>query len=296
MEINLCLAWVALVKIAAAMTTLPRLLLRAALSVTVAGTATMGFNLTAAELVKAKDGSGVYGYNDTPVLPWCGYHVHDADRPAPKRVDPGRAARRPAAPPSDAVVLFDGSDLSQWQPNQSRVVQSDQPNANTSYIEAGQGNLTSKQEFGDCQIHLEWMAPDDFTGPWYNRGNNGLLLMGLFEIQIFDSFNEKIYPDGMAGAIYGQTPPAVNASRPPGQWQTFDIVFTAPVFENERLVKPARVTMFHNGVLVHLNEAIRGETGHRILPEYKRKTSKGPLVLSGHDCPVRLRNIWVRPL
>jgi hypothetical protein len=163
-------------------------------------------------------------------------------------------------------------------------------------LEAGSGSLATRESYGDCQIHLEWMAPPKFDGPWYNQGNNGVLLMGLYEIQIFDSYNEKIYPDGMAGAIYGQTPPRVNATLPPGEWQTFDIVFSAPVFEGERLVKPARVTLFCNGVLVHLNEEIRGETNHRVLPEHKRKINKGPLVLSGHDCPVRFRNIWLRTL
>ena len=123
-----------------------------------------------------------------------------------------------------------------------------------------------------------------------------MFLLGLYEIQIFDSWTEKIYPDGQAAAIYGQMPPLVNACRPPGEWQTFDIVFTAPVFESGKLAQPARVTMFHNGLLAHLNEEIRGETGHRILPEYKQKVSKGPLRLSGHNCPVRFRNIWIRPL
>jgi hypothetical protein len=247
-----------------------------------------GPSLFAAELVHAKDGSGVYGYNDTPLLPWCGYRVHDADRPNPRRVDPGPASDEPAPVPADAVILFDGKDLSQWEPSKYKLVDS--------CIEAGPGNLTSKAQFGDCQIHLEWMAPAHFQGPWYNQGNNGVMLMGLYEIQIFDSWTEKIYPDGMAAAIYGQTPPLVNAARPPGQWQTFDIVFTAPVVENDKLVRPARVTMFHNGILVHLNDEIHGETGHRILPEYRHKISQGPISLYGHDCPVRFRNFWVRPL
>lgn len=120
--------------------------------------------------------------------------------------------------------------------------------------------------------------------------------MGLYEIQIFDSFNEKIYPDGMSGAVYGQTPPLVNVCRPPGEWQSYDIVFTAPVFADGNLKQPARATIFQNGVLVQNNTEIHGETGHRILPEYKQKISSGPLVLSGHDCPVRFRNIWLRPL
>lgn len=241
----------------------------------------------AADLVHAKDGSGVYGYKDTPKLPWCGFLVHDPDRPAPKRVSPGPAPA-PAPVPADATVLFDGKDLSQWQSSDWKLVDG--------CIEAVSGELTSKAKFENCQIHLEWMPPANFKGPWYNQGNNGVLLMGLYEIQIFDSWNEKLYPDGQAAAIYGQTPPVVNVCRPPGEWQSFDIVFTAPTFEGEKLVKPARVTMFHNGVLVHLNEEIHGETGHRILPEYKRKVSQGPLTLSGHGCPVRFRNIWVRPL
>ena len=240
-----------------------------------------------AELVRARDGSGVYGYKDTPVLPWCGFHVHDPDRPAPRRVDPGPAPA--AAPvPADATVLFGGGDLSAWQSNAWRVV--------NGVIEAGAGTLSTRQVFGDMQLHLEWQAPAHFEGPWYNRGNNGVLLMGLYEIQIFDSYNEKIYPDGQAAAIYGQTPPRVNATRPPGEWQSFDIFFTAPKWDGDRLASPARVTVIHNGVLVHLEEAIRGETNHRILPEYTKPLSAGPLVLGGHDCPVRFRNIWLRRL
>ena len=181
-----------------------------------------------------------------------------------------------------------GARISSWQTNTWRV--------RDGVIEAGAGNLPTKESFGDMQLHLEWLAPADFEGPWYNRGNNGVLLMGLYEIQIFDSYNEKLYPDGQTASVYGQTPPRVNASRPPGQWQTFDIVFTAPRWEGDRLASPARVTMFHNGVLVHLEEEIRGETNHRVVPEYRRRVSQGPLVLGGHDCPVQFRNIWVRPL
>jgi hypothetical protein len=239
-----------------------------------------------ADLVKAKDGSGVYGYKDTPKLPWCEWLVHDPDRPAPPRVNPGPAAQ-PAAVPSDAIVLFDGKDLSKWQPTDCKLVDG--------CIEAV-GNIASRESFGDCQIHLEWQGPAHFQGPWYNQGNNGVLLMGLYEIQIFDSFNEKIYPDGQTAAIYGQTPPRVNVTRPPGEWQSFDVVFTAPVFADSKLAKPARLTLFHNGVLVQLNEEIHGATGHRIVPAYQGTLSRGPLVLGGHGCPVRFRNLWVRPI
>lgn len=245
-----------------------------------------GASLQGAELKYAKDGSGVCGYKDTPIQPWSGFHVHDPDRPAPKRIDPGPAPA-PAAVPADAIVLFDGKDLSKWQPSDCKLVDG--------CIEA-EGNLTSKENFGSCQIHIEWMTPVDFKGPMFNHGNNGVFLMGLYEIQIFDSWSEKLYPDGQAAAVYAQTPPLVNACRPPGQWQSFDIAFTAPVFKEGQLAQPARVTMFHNGVLVHLNTEIRGETSHRVLSEYKQKVSTGPLRLGGHKCPVRFRNIWVRPL
>ena len=238
-------------------------------------------------LVYAKDGSGVYGYKNTPKLPWCEYLVHDPDRPAPRRVDPG-AAIGPAAVPADAIVLFDGKDLAKWKDPKWKVVNGE--------MVAGAGELETKEEFGDMQLHVEWMAPADWTGPWYNRGNNGVSLMGLYEIQIFDSYNEKLYPDGQAAAVYAQTPPLVNACRKPGEWQTFDIVFTAPKYEGGKLVAAPRVTMHHNGMLVHLNQEIFGETGHKVVPGNRRKISRGPVLLAGHDCPVRFRSIWVRKL
>jgi len=244
--------------------------------------------MAAADLVRAKDGSGVYGYKDTPKLPWCDYLVHDCDRPAPPRIDVGKAGP-PQPPPSDAIVLFDGKDLAAWAPTDWKLVDG--------CLEVvGASTLKTRAEFGSYQLHIEWMAPNPPSGEWYNRGNNGVMLMGLYEIQIFDSWTEKIYPDGQAAAVYGQTPPLANATRPPGEWQTFDICFTAPVFSGAKLEEPARVTMFHNGVLVHLNTPVHGETGHRILPEYKSKLSTGPLALGGHHSPVRFRNIWLRPL
>ena len=242
----------------------------------------------AADLAHARDGSGVYGYTDTPKLPWCQWLVHDPDRPNPKQVGPGIAGP-PAPVPADAIVLFDGRDASKWATLGDWKI-------DDGCLVAGDGYFATRDKFGDMQLHIEFMGPANFQGPWYNRGNNGVLLMGLFEIQIFDSFNEKIYPDGACAAIYGQTPPLVNATRPPGQWQSFDIAFKAPKFDGEKLISPARVTVFHNGVLVHLNEEIHGETGHRIVPEYKQRISKSPLALGGHGCPVRFRNIWLRQL
>ena len=242
-------------------------------------------NAIAAELVKAKDGSGVVGYKDTPVLAWCGYHVHDPDRPKPRKVTPG--PRRGA--PSDAIVLFDGTDLSQWEPSDWKIEDGD--------LVVVSGSLTTKESFGDCQLHVEWQAPNPPVGTDWDHGNNGITMMGLFEIQVFDTYTTPLYPDGQAASVYGQTPPMVNVCRAPGQWQTYDIIFFAPVFEGDKLVKPAYVTVLHNGVLVHHNQEIYGPTGHRIMPKYDRPIApKLPLVLAGHNNPVRFRNIWIRPL
>ena len=244
--------------------------------------------LRAADLVHAKDGSGVYGYKDTPKLPWCQWLVHDPDRPNPRKVDPGKPGP-PAPVPADALVLFDGTDASKWTPLRDWKVED-------GCLVSGDAPFATKESFGAIQLHLEYMGPPNFVGPWYNQGNNGVLLMGVFEIQIFDSYNEKIYPDGACGAVYGQTPPLVNATRPPGEWQSYDVAFFPAKFDGERLVSPARVTVFHNGVLIHHDQEIYGETGHRIIPEYKHKVSRGPLAFGGHGCPVKFRNIWIRKL
>lgn len=238
-------------------------------------------------LVYAKDGSGVFGYKDTPKLPWCDYVVHDPDRPAPPRVDPG-VAPGPAPIPADAFVLFDGKDLSKFGATKWTVENGE--------LIARSGGLFTKESFGDIQLHVEWMAPANAGGEWYNQGNNGVSLMGLYEIQIFDSYNIKWAPDGQCAAIYAQTPPLVNACRKPGEWQTYDIVFTAPKFDGDKLIAPPRLTMHHNGILVHLNQEIRGETGHKVIPGQRNKKSTGPLIFAGHDSPVRFRSIWLRKL
>jgi hypothetical protein len=239
-------------------------------------------------LIVPQDESGVYGYKDTPIQPWSGFHVHDPDRPIPKRIDPGPP--QPAVPPpADAVVLFDGKDLSKWNPLPWTI--------DDGCLVADKGLLTSKEEFGDCQLHLEWMTPDPPAKDWGNRGNNGVFLLKLFEIQIYDSYTTQIYPDGQAAAIYAQTPPLVNACRKPGQWQTYDIVLTVPVYEGDKMISPPRVTMFHNGLLVHLNDEVYGTTPHAGLAQFPaEKRTQGPIALMGHHCPVRFRNIWVRPL
>jgi hypothetical protein len=243
------------------------------------------------ELVQAQDGSGVVGYKTTPVQPWSGYHVHDPDRPEPAKVTPADNLRadKPGGAPSDAIVLFDGTDTSAWKPNAWKV--------QDGCLIATEGPMATKQEFGDCQLHVEWMVPAEPTESLWNRGNNGVFLLGAIEIQVFDSYTTKIYPDGQAAAIYAQTPPLVNACRPPGQWQSFDIMFTAPeMTEAGELAKPARITMLHNGVLVHLDQEIYGHTPHLGLASYEGIKPQGPISLGAHHCPVRFRNLWIRPL
>jgi hypothetical protein len=243
--------------------------------------------LAAQTLESASDGSGVRGYRDTPRQPWSGYRVHDPDRPLPVRVAPGSFLHSAPAP-QDAIVLFDGRNSNRWQTNRWRLVDG--------CVEATTGDLVSKESFSTCQLHLEWLIPTNVTGHLFDRGNNGVLLMGRYEIQIFNSHEEKLYPDGQCAAIYGQTPPLVNACRPPGEWQSYDIIFTAPQYEDGKLTRPAFVTVLHNGVLVQDHQEIYGATAHRELPRYGLAASTGPVLLAGHNCPVRFRNIWLRPL
>ncbi len=240
-------------------------------------------------LIYAKDGGGVFGYKDTPMQPWSGYLVHDPDRPAPRKVAPGDTGGEGAGtPPSDAIVLFNGKDLSKWKPNQWKLDRGE--------LIATSGPFETVEEFGSYQLHLEWSAPEAQEENMMNRGNNGVFLMGLMEIQIFDP-RTKIYPDGQAASIYSQTPPLVNACRKPPEWEIYDIAFTAPEFKAGKLAQHPRITMFHNGVLVHNAQEIYGSTSHRTLPKpLPIGKTRGPLALAAHHSPVRFRNIWIRPL
>jgi hypothetical protein len=243
------------------------------------------------KLEYAKDGSGIFGYRDTPVQAWSGYRVHDPDRPNPKRIDPGEfsSEAKPGRPPSDAVVLFGGRDLAKWKSNQWKIEGGE--------LVAGEGNLDTADDYGSFQLHLEWRVPAEETPNIMDRGNNGVFIMGLFEVQIFDSFRTKIYPDGQAASIYGQTPARVNAQRQPPAWEIYDILFQAPEFTGPKLSRPPFVTVLHNGVAVHHHQEIYGGTVHRSLPlAIPAGMTRGPLRLSGHHCPVRFRNIWLRPM
>jgi hypothetical protein len=231
-----------------------------------------------------------------PGLPW---HVHDPARPHPKVVTPGAV---PGAPPSDAIVLFDGKDLAQWAQagkgaDKGKLVDPKWPVRN-GYFEVAPdtGELRTREAFGDIQLHVEWSEPPDVSGTSQGRGNSGVLLMSLYEIQVLDAYNNPTYADGQAAAIYGQWPPLVNAARKPGEWQTYDIVFEAPKFDGAKLVKPAYQTVFWNGVMVHLHKELMGPMVYRQVAKYTPQPDELPLSLQDHHNPVRYRNIWVRRL
>ena len=232
------------------------------------------------------------GYRDTPQLP-DGWRVHDADRPRPRVVDPG-PAHDPVPPPKDAIVLFDGKNLDAWK---GRDGAAKWTIADGAMQVNRTGEIETKDEFGDCQLHVEWCAPTPPKGDGQGRGNSGVFLFGRYEVQVLDSFENPTYADGQASALYGQKPPLVNACRPPGQWQTYDIFFRAPRFTADGAVQSkARVTVVHNGIVTQLDEELLGQTNHRALPSYKPHGDKGPIRLQDHGDPVRFRNIWVRPL
>jgi hypothetical protein len=235
------------------------------------------------------------GYSDTPQLPGQQWKVHDIARPKPRVVTPGA---QPGMPPSDAVVLFDGKDLSKWMVATKGGLQPANWTVANGYMEVkpGAGTLVSKDKFGDAQIHIEWASPTEITGDSQWRGNSGVLIMNRYEIQVLDSYNNPTYADGQAGSIYGQWPPLVNASRKPGEWQSYDIIFEAPRFEGEKLVKPAFVTVLHNGVVTQHRKEIIGRMAHRVVGTYAPHGPEEPLALQDHDVPVRYRNIWVRRL
>jgi hypothetical protein len=223
---------------------------------------------------------------------------NDPDRPLPSVVEPGTASTQdaPGHSPSDAVVLFDGKNISQWAGEDG---QSAKWKVADGYMEVmpHSGYIHTRQPFGDCQLHVEFAEPVPPVGESQDRGNSGVFLMGLYEVQVLDSYQNKTYADGQASAVYGQFPPQVNASRPPGQWQTYDIIFHAPRFDKDgKLLRPARMTVLHNGVLVQDNVELSGPTAHHDRPPYKPTPAKLPLSLQDHGNPVRFRNIWIRDL
>ena len=224
-----------------------------------------------------------------------GWKIHDLNRPQPKIAKPAAEALT-VKPPSDADVLFDGTDLSQWRDSQggkSKWKVEDNILVSTKKS----GNIYTNKEYGDCQLHLEWAIPKDTEGSGQGRGNSGVFLMGLFEIQILETLENPTYADGMAGSVYGQYPPLVNAARGVGEWQTFDIVFHRPRFNSDGSLKSrARITVLHNGVLTQDNVEIFGPTSWIKHFEYSKKMSKASLALQEHGNIVHFRNIWIREL
>jgi hypothetical protein len=195
-------------------------------------------------------------------------------------------------------VLFDGTDLSKWH----RAGAGNNPAAwivRDGYMEvvAGSGSIETNQGFGDQQLHVDWMAPSPPQEKDQERGNSGVYLMGKYELQVLDSYDNDTYPDGQAGSIFGQYPPLVNASRPPGEWQTYDVIFHRPRFTSTgALAQPARITVFQNGILVQDDVVLTGPTAFQRRPPYTQHADRLPLLLQDHEHPVRYRNIWVRDL
>ncbi|MEO8597826.1 MAG: DUF1080 domain-containing protein [Candidatus Solibacter sp.] len=258
--------------------------------------AALGGNLAKAQQAGAQPNPDL-GFKDTPILPGLPWHVHDSDRPHPRQITP---AATPGGAPSDALVLFDGKDMSHWvqrgrgdQRNTLTPAQVTLENGSFA-LKARTRDLLTREKFGDCQLHIEWASPDPPAGNSQNRGNSGVLLMSRYEVQVLDAWNNATYADGQAGAIYGQYPPLVNPARKPGEWNTYDIVFEGPRFEGEKLVRPAYVTLIYNGVVVHNRKESMGPMVYRQVAHYTAHPAEDALMLQDHNHPVHYRNIWIR--
>ncbi len=253
------------------------------------------FLLASFLLVTSARSADQSAHRDTGLTRW---KVSDRSRPVPVVVTPGTAStpEAPGKPPSDATILFDGKDLSKWESNKGGPAPWKTVDG-ALVIAPGTGDIHTRQAFGDCQLHVEWAEPDPPHDQDQGRGNSGIYLMSKYELQILDSFENKTYADGQAGAIYAQTPPLVNACRRPEEWQTYDIIWHGPRFAPDgKLLRPARITVLQNGVLVQDNTELTGPTDYMHRPPYVPHAEKMPLLLQDHDQPVRFRNIWIRGL
>jgi hypothetical protein len=249
-----------------------------------------------ASVYAANTGSPFYGDAPDDHHPWA---IHDRNRPQPALVTPGTFStqEQPGKPPSDAVILFDGTDLSKWEADEGN-------NVPTKWIVKdgamecvpGSGYIRTKDKFGDIQLHVEWAAPTKVQGESQGRGNSGVFLMGLVEVQVLDNYNNPTYADGFAASVYGVNPPFANALRPPGEFQSYDIVFRRPIYKDGKQLDPGYVTVFENGVCVQDHTMLEGGTGHMARSKPGPFPAAGPLKLQDHGNPVRYRNIWYRPL
>jgi hypothetical protein len=244
----------------------------------------------------ANVGSPFYGDAPDDHHPWA---IHDRNRPQPTLVTPGTFStlEQPGKPPSDAIVPFDGTDLSKWEADEGNGVP-------TKWIVKDgamecvpkSGYIRTKDKLGDIQLHVEWAAPTKAEGESQGRGNSGVFLMGLVEVQVLDNYNNPTYPDGFAGSVYGVNPPLANALQQPGKFQVYDIVFRRPIYKDGKQLDPGYVTVFENGVLVQDHTMLEGGTGHMSRSKPGPFPEAGPLKLQDHGNPVRYRNIWYRPL
>ena len=252
------------------------------------------FALSSSAVVAGPTGPSFYGDPPDAHHPWA---VHDGNRPQPKIVTPGTFSsdEQPGKPPSDAVILFDGTDLSKWVSDKGEPAKWEVHDG-IMQVAPSTGEIRTKDEFGDCQLHIEWAEPEDVKGRDQGRGNSGIFLMGRVEVQVLDSYNNITYADGHAGAVYGVMPPMANALRPPGHFQVYDVVFRRPIYREGQEIDPGYVTLFINGVLVQDHARLEGPTGHRVRSKPQPFPEKGPLSLQDHGNPVRFRNIWYRPL
>ncbi len=249
----------------------------------------------------AWNGPAFYGDAPDKTHPWA---IHDRNRPQPKRVEPGSFSTQaqPGKPPSDAIVLFDGTaaSLAKWE---SDPKPGEAPQPTKWIVKDGalecvpkSGYIRTKEQFGDCQLHVEWAAPTAVQGDSQGRGNSGIFLMGLLEVQVLDAYNNPTYADGTANAYYGVNPPLANVIRPPGEFQSVDIIFRRPIYDGDKVIDPGYITVFCNGVLVQDHTPIEGPGGHLRRTSQRPFGEKGHLRLQDHGNPVRFRNIWYRPL
>ena len=231
------------------------------------------------------------GYDDTPVLEDSGYCVHDGTRPQPPTVTPGEGS----APPSDAKILFNGTSLDGWEHMDGRDCEW---TLGEGYMEVvpKTGDVRTKEALGDMQLHLEFACPAEVEGDGQGRGNSGVFLMSLYEIQVLDNYENPTYADGTVGSIYGQYPPLANPLRKPGEWNIYDILWEGPQFDGQTVAAPACVTVFLNGVVLHHAKKLQGPTQHKQLAQYEPHDPELPLRLQDHGDLVRFRNIWMREL
>jgi Domain of Unknown Function (DUF1080) len=237
------------------------------------------------------------GYKDTPLIPGTSWHVHDSDRPRPRVVAPGATFSHNAGAPSDAIVLFDGKDLSKWRNDKGADAAWKVENGYMEVVPKA-GNIFTREEFGDFQLHFEFATPAVVKGNSQGRGNSGVFLHGIYEVQVLDSYENITYADGQLGGIYGQFPPLANPAKKPGEWSSYDVIFEGPRFDAEgKITRKASVTVIVNGVVLQHKKEYMGSTKHKEVADYNNvKKTRGPIGLQDHGDLMRFRNMWLRPL